>query len=252
MGRFMSPDPIAGNVMNPQSWNRYAYVLNNPVRFTDPHGLYCVWYYQNNDVSDYDAEISQSECEQGDGGTWYDNPTTTVTVNGDTGDVNFESTGLNGGFDPFYSVDQSGGGAAGSPANSVTPQQAATTYCQDHGQISFNIPFTKIPVTISASATFGPANYSATNDVSATVPIPFLSFANWLQAGASADITVNAPSQPSNLAVVGLGRNLSVGTFLTPKGPQGASLSLGPSIGMPVSLSVPVGNACGGMNSKVK
>jgi len=40
-GRFLSPDPLLGNVWNPQSWNRYAYVLNNPMRFTDPTGL-CV------------------------------------------------------------------------------------------------------------------------------------------------------------------------------------------------------------------
>ena len=35
MGRMMSPDPA-----NPQSWNMYGYSLNNPLRFTDPTGLY--------------------------------------------------------------------------------------------------------------------------------------------------------------------------------------------------------------------
>ena len=40
MGRFMSPDPMGGDLTNPQSLNRYAYVLNNPLRFTDPTGLY--------------------------------------------------------------------------------------------------------------------------------------------------------------------------------------------------------------------
>jgi hypothetical protein len=29
--------------------------------------------------------------------------------------------------------------------NGQTPQQAATQYCQQHGQLSFNIPFTKFP-----------------------------------------------------------------------------------------------------------
>jgi RHS repeat-associated protein len=40
MGRMMSPDPMGGDMTNPQSLNRYAYVLNNPLRFTDPTGLY--------------------------------------------------------------------------------------------------------------------------------------------------------------------------------------------------------------------
>jgi RHS repeat-associated protein len=38
-GRFVSPDPVLGNLLQPQSWNRYAYVFNNPVNFTDPTGL---------------------------------------------------------------------------------------------------------------------------------------------------------------------------------------------------------------------
>jgi RHS repeat-associated protein len=39
-GRFMSPDPVAGSCWNPQSFNAYAYVWNNPLAFTDPHGLF--------------------------------------------------------------------------------------------------------------------------------------------------------------------------------------------------------------------
>jgi hypothetical protein len=39
-GRFTSADPLlaSGRSANPQSWNRYSYVLNNPVRLTDPTG----------------------------------------------------------------------------------------------------------------------------------------------------------------------------------------------------------------------
>jgi len=38
-GRWMRPDPLAGDVTNPQSLNRYAYVRNNPTTLTDPSGL---------------------------------------------------------------------------------------------------------------------------------------------------------------------------------------------------------------------
>jgi hypothetical protein len=40
-GRFMTPDPFYGsaNIRSPQSWNRYAYVWNDPVNGHDPSGL---------------------------------------------------------------------------------------------------------------------------------------------------------------------------------------------------------------------
>ncbi len=41
-GRWTSPDPAglgAANPENPQSWNRYAYVLNSPTSLIDPWGL---------------------------------------------------------------------------------------------------------------------------------------------------------------------------------------------------------------------
>ncbi len=41
LGRFTSPDPLSGGLGNPQSLNRYAYVVNNPVNNLDPSGLFC-------------------------------------------------------------------------------------------------------------------------------------------------------------------------------------------------------------------
>jgi RHS repeat-associated protein len=41
-GRFTSPDPLlsSGAISNPQTWNRYAYTINNPLKYTDPFGMY--------------------------------------------------------------------------------------------------------------------------------------------------------------------------------------------------------------------
>jgi RHS repeat-associated protein len=58
LGRWLSPDPMAGDILNPQSLNRYGYALNNPVNFIDPLGLdgfnpadpctYDLWYAASN------------------------------------------------------------------------------------------------------------------------------------------------------------------------------------------------------------
>ncbi len=42
MGRFLSPDRVGGSPGNPQTWNRYAYTLGNPMKHIDPDGLLTV------------------------------------------------------------------------------------------------------------------------------------------------------------------------------------------------------------------
>src|SRR6266498_2914627 len=41
LGRFLSVDPAQRSMRPgiPQSWNRYSYAINNPIRYTDPYGL---------------------------------------------------------------------------------------------------------------------------------------------------------------------------------------------------------------------
>jgi RHS repeat-associated protein len=41
-GRFMTPDPghVGANVGDPQSWNAYVYVGNDPLNSTDPTGMF--------------------------------------------------------------------------------------------------------------------------------------------------------------------------------------------------------------------
>ena len=45
VGRFLSPDPYVQAPENIQNFNRYSYVLNNPLKYTDPTGE--VWECRN-------------------------------------------------------------------------------------------------------------------------------------------------------------------------------------------------------------
>lgn len=40
VARFLSPDPFVQNPSSTQGFNRYSYVSNNPLKFTDPSGFY--------------------------------------------------------------------------------------------------------------------------------------------------------------------------------------------------------------------
>jgi RHS repeat-associated protein len=46
-GRFSSPDPsnLSVDFQVPQSWNRYAYTLNNPLAYVDTNGLWPTWIH---------------------------------------------------------------------------------------------------------------------------------------------------------------------------------------------------------------
>jgi len=38
LGRFIQPDDVIQDLSNPQSYNRYSYCVNDPLRYTDPTG----------------------------------------------------------------------------------------------------------------------------------------------------------------------------------------------------------------------
>ncbi len=50
-GRFLSPDLLGGQRLDPQTLNRYAYGRNNPLRYIDPTGLYS-----------YECAVDDQEC----------------------------------------------------------------------------------------------------------------------------------------------------------------------------------------------
>jgi len=98
MGRFSSPDPgwfLSTRLRNPQTWNLYSYVLNNPLRFVDPDGYDCV--YLNNAGTDVDRDAngnpigideqsSAGECKDTHG-YWVDGTVTNVYLSSSSNDV---------------------------------------------------------------------------------------------------------------------------------------------------------------------
>jgi len=64
-GRWLTPDPAglaAVDPSKPQTWNRYAYVLNNPVSFVDPSGLRYEGHWQGNCTEEAGPCPQQPDC----------------------------------------------------------------------------------------------------------------------------------------------------------------------------------------------
>jgi RHS repeat-associated protein len=72
-GHWMRPDPYyrSYDFSNPQTFNRYAYALNNPLSAVDPKGLECVWDDGSYDAADDPDTGCPDQCSNA-GGTWVD------------------------------------------------------------------------------------------------------------------------------------------------------------------------------------
>ena len=67
-GRFMSEDTYPGNLTQPQTLNRYSYVMNNPVNYWDPTGNVAELLYPEGEgftgIPDWVINFQQETIEQ--------------------------------------------------------------------------------------------------------------------------------------------------------------------------------------------
>ena len=115
MGRFMSPDEpfVDQSPGDPQSWNLYSYVRNNPLTNVDPDGQDCI--YADGNGGGY---VQSGDCTNAggkdDSGVFVDGTINSINYNGNNNSYSFQyatdigglGTGVlqgpsqSGGFDP--------------------------------------------------------------------------------------------------------------------------------------------------------
>ncbi|WP_031497855.1 RHS repeat-associated core domain-containing protein [Bryobacter aggregatus] len=134
MGRFTSPDvPLLDQQPgDPQSWNLYSYVRNNPLIFTDPTGNDCVYVNSGgNGVDSINNQNTSQDCGK-TGGYWVDGTVTqarfahgSLILTGTTDGANRTSASYGLGSDPGLMALQ----RAGQIASPVTePKNIAAFY----------------------------------------------------------------------------------------------------------------------------
>ena len=169
LGRFMSPDPLGGDISDPQSLNRYAYVGNNPLAYVDPSGL--IWCSIGGKIVDTSAANCKAE-----GGTLVPGPDP-------------------GSGDP-------GGGTVGAPNPSGGGGGAARPKCPSKIRQLFNLALlASNPATLDATGTALTLAISTGSTVQVGAGAAG-SFGLWEGLGVSGEVSVAIAADPSgNIAL---------------------------------------------------
>lgn len=143
-GRWPSPDPAglsAGRPRDPQTWNRYAYVLNGPLDKIDPCGLDCLVAEEGGGEYDDLRDVGEDDCGNM-GGIYVDGSVDTSSLGFDNnGILNFNYTDANGNdlsvsFDPTSGLLTDQLGNVLFDANNYPLGDADATYLQQlSGQV---------------------------------------------------------------------------------------------------------------------
>jgi hypothetical protein len=115
-GRFLSPDPSGlayANLFNPQSFNLYGYVQNNPLTNTDPTGLDCV--HIDNDTGAYEG-FESGDCDNStealaNSGHYVDGTLNQISFNSQNQVIGYSGSTGDGQFDSFAGSLSAGGAA---------------------------------------------------------------------------------------------------------------------------------------------
>jgi RHS repeat-associated protein len=135
MGRFMSPDaPVDQHPDDPQSWNLYSYVRNNPLSLTDPTGDYACGQMTDDQCTGFGKMLTQAQSV-------LDAANKAGTINSDQYDAATKAIGAYGTLNDGNGVTVNVGATGGNPGNTRADGGGDKTDANPTGQ--------KIDVTLN-------------------------------------------------------------------------------------------------------
>ena len=142
LGRFLSADSIIPGAANPQAHNRYSYVANNPLRYTDPTGHYCI-------DEDANGHIIRVDCDSGE-------PPSPPPVNppDDGGNDDGGIPDIRCHNDPDCVLGDNSGILIPTPAPSLTPIVTLPTFTQQPSTQFFTTPGYSVPEFVGGAILF--------------------------------------------------------------------------------------------------